>query len=1405
MNELIDFLSELIYGSGVTPNHRTWVLAHPAPANNTDWLVQHVDSLLPAMQAWMSARNLPPLIIWDGTVISPWAGASGVAALPLPTTLDGSFTGITTEAQLSQALHQRLVALGLGVSFGAATELASAEKALYGFRYWGFIVFGSLLRRKFRGEIVVPPAPIVDRDGTQLSAVPFLDVFDELHWRWHDFVGTHGFNPAIFPEPTAQATQNTPKLSSSAGQRAYAIGGGNNALIGSEFFRFHRDHVRIYNEWLRRIGLPNVKGYLMTDSTAGGSGWPLLPATAPSSWVQANLSPWVTSDDLVTNINALRTSNAALNAMGLAAGGVHGNGHNQNGDIAHPRHNNYITRFFSWHEWIDEQWYFRAPRFGYWDTVNKLRVRVFEPVLSTGAVWPGLPAISIVRDGSDTVAPVNSVTGVDFNTGAGTAKLNCRVNDSYNRDIRVSLRAEVFNDAVNSNVAVETVTIPDFVVGPGGGTAHPLDTAFTVDFAFAQAFRSDSPVFNAAMPVGFVNSRIRFTGTLSDNAGTDTFDATVETTEVLLVKEKQGPRIDLFFNLNTFGEDQVNTAMTPSGALFNNALIVTVQDRTTDDAPITWPAEVDDAVKGLIKGYVPASGLFDGATNAPNVTAGMAGITVELASGPVKEDPSLPDNLPQRYTYFYNVRFQNGFTGFTGIPLGGTQDVSVTVDTRDRSNNAATQPGSITLLRAANPYMIDGDPAWLSIDTRVFRVFEGDMKFNATLPTTGANPANVFIQDVVNHLRAGTAGGDTFDNLPPAEDAAALVFFPSVTDHNTSTTRRVYNFALAKVRLQGNAGALNVRAFFRLFRYTATNLIFNNSTSYRTFDQGAGNKVPMMGFDAASSGGNTISIPFFAAPRVDYSVGMQTQPDPLNASDFPAGHPEEQVLYFGAYLDINQNATNSRLPLNFVSALAEQNGFSAGDVTSITNIFYDSHVCMVVEVNYDGDVTPNGADPFSSDNLAQRNLVILKSDNPGGPITHQVQHSFEIFTGERTRKRDVRVLLAAAPVVEEFPRFITSAKFDELLRSEAVMDAVLKHGHHGHMEPPGEHHIAAVLPRIQQENPLVFDAADWSSRNDLFDELMIVWNDLPEDSTATVYFPNFNCENIVNLRNLRHAPANVRILDSNRLQLAVGGITYLPVPAGQNARIPGIIAIDLPERVRNGQRWTVDVVQLRGEDGRSTGAFQVVVEVTKAELMAADELATLKLMFDRLSLLPKTHSWRPILEERVRYLRDRSKALADAAGQPWTDPTVWHDPDTNGTHPLAGSKVRVVLERIRINGDDDPKFVFNTAVFSPNNGGQLQEHRFPKSGALKISELEDGVEVVLDAIIFEGYVEDDLRVQIAGTEKEIFHSDEMLGKYTRLFRGSPSKWFGSYGPHDETPIEPEDQISWEIWYRIERP
>src|SRR5919108_1475352 len=60
---------------------------------------------------------------------------------------------------------------------------------------------------------------------------------------------------------------------------------------------------------------------------------------------------------------------------------------------------------------------------------------------------------------------------------------------------------------------------------------------------------------------------------------------------------------------------------------------------------------------------------------------------------------------------------------------------------------------------------------------------------------------------------------------------------------------------------------------------------------------------------------------------------------------------------------------------------------------------------MITEVFYPPDPTVAGATPGTSDNLSQRNLLILRTANPGSEITRTVQRSFDI---DLTRRRQSR-------------------------------------------------------------------------------------------------------------------------------------------------------------------------------------------------------------------------------------------------------------------------------------------------------------------------------------------------------------------------------------------------------------
>lgn len=1427
MNTFIEFVTRLIYGTGgeaeITPNHSTWVATHwaggadPFPVSGTEWLTHHLDRMLPAYENWRATHYLPPIVAWKGTQPAAWDSTQDIA---LPPSLEDSLTGITSLDQLGVALRDHylnvaLTAIELG-SHHSFTQIRQEglEKAPFSYRFWGFIKWASLLRDRFNGEVIIYPTVIYDRDGTILSPIPFTAVFNELHWSWHTGAPT--------------ATGPTPGFDTSVGQRSRAGGVGMSG--GEEFIRFHSDHVELFSRWLARTNQPPVRGINMYN---GNTGWPTPGAGNPSTWVEADDDPWINTEMGDTDNNLRGFTDLDTLGSTNTSSGVHGAGHTNNPDIAELQHNNYVPRFFAWHGWIDNQWRWREPRFAVYDS-DGLRDRTFEPVLADGSDWPGLHALTIVRDPavpSDTVSPAGAVTGLNLTSGVGTLRMRFLANDSYDRPLRLSLRADVFDDATDPITPVETVTLPDRML-----SAAELRVPFEEDFTFAGAFQSDDPG-RSNPAVGFVNSRIRVTGTLEVADGTDPNFVHTDFTDIHLVQEKQAPDIDLYFDLSSFGQDQVNAALTEAGggeARFTGALIVVVQDRTSAPHTPTWPAAVADEVKGLLTGRVPAAGLFDDAAHAPEVeilelttNTVIAGLSAEPpTTGPILEDSTLADNLPQRFTYRYDIVFQATNDAFTGLATGAERFARVRVRTADRAGNMTTVEGQIKLFNEANPFMRDGDPSWLSIDTRVFRLFEGEPKFGTTL---NAGQPNAFIQQVIQNLNMGTAGSDTFDGLPENQAASALEYSPSISNPSLGTSQNVHNFALAKVRLQGAAGAAEVRAFFRLFRYTSSNLVFDPDTGYRTHDDGAGRKVPKLGFETPT-GGDVISIPFFAEDRVPYSQPMTDQTDTPNVQSFPSGPTAERVLYFGVYLDINQD--DARLPGSFIAAHPD-GGFNISEVTPLRSLMMDAHQCMVVEIHFDGDPTNTGDTPANSDNLAQRNLMILTTDNPGALLTHTVQHSFDVDLGKRLRRKrpqrghthgfDEDTDLAIAPTVpsaigqteklanglQSQLQFISAEQVTRLAWAKAASLAVVKAKNMEDMMNPVRF-LDEAREIVEQRYPFRFDTSRWQNTTELIDELLFLWNDLPREARVEVYLPRINCEQIINLRHLRHAPGDVRFVNSHTLELTPDGVTYLPLPPTPGDHIAGIITVELPEGIRKGQQWQVDVVQLRGGERRTTGGFQLDIQVSRAEAIADAERRLLEVMHERLGRLAKTNRWYPVLRRRVETIRARAQALAEAAGLVWEDPTVWVDPDDpKNPRPLAGEKVRVVLEKIQILEDRDPwikgpgEIRFKARVRTESNGGIEQSVRLPEAGVFKISDKPGRNVLELNKVLFTGYATDDLRIEVVAVELDTFDPDDTIGKYTRIFSGDPATWLNHYGPGDEA-IDPEDAGAWRLWYHIER-
>ena len=398
------------------------------------------------------------------------------------------------------------------------------------------------------------------------------------------------------------------------------------------------------------------------------------------------------------------------------------------------------------------------------------------------------------------------------------------------------------------------------------------------------------------------------------------------------------------------------------------------------------PAMVDPAVLVIVEGYtanelgLTAANLAS-PPNAPTFAPPLPGVHVVQRGTVLPEDPSMPPNVPQRFTFPFALRFDNdSMFGF-----GGDFEDHVLIAAITAALETVSNSGVLRLLKSPNPYILDGDPGrgldwWTSIDMRVFQVSQNGRRFAVTMGS-GAGAATTFIQSVLTNLNnpAHPTLGAEFDNIDPEEASEELALAP--TDAGGTP---VFNFALAKVRLRDlNQDAANVRAFFRMWPAQQTNAAHDPQTLYRTFTAGA-RHVPLLG----RQGDEIATIPFFAAPRVNSAaVSMTTQTDAPNVRTI--AHDTlglETVAYFGCWLDINQ-PNDLRFPARLLGTtpgnLPDGPFVGAGPLLSIQQHIRSLHQCLIAEINLDGQTIPGSADPSTSDKLAQRNLAILGVPNPG--------------------------------------------------------------------------------------------------------------------------------------------------------------------------------------------------------------------------------------------------------------------------------------------------------------------------------------------------------------------------------------------------------------------------------------
>jgi hypothetical protein len=190
------------------------------------------------------------------------------------------------------------------------------------------------------------------------------------------------------------------------------------------------------------------------------------------------------------------------------------------------------------------------------------------------------------------------------------------------------------------------------------------------------------------------------------------------------------------------------------------------------------------------------------------------------------------------------------------------------------------------------------------------------------------------------------------------------------------------------------------------------------------------------------------------------------------------------------------------------------------------------------------------------------------------------------------------------------------------------------------------------------------------------DEMMIDWGNLPAGSTATLYLPGVDTKKIIERSHKLYGYTKLTETEEYTLQFPARGISYLPIPKHEGKRLFALLSVELPLGIVKGQSFQVIVRQLTGkvriEDGyhhykkgwRTTlGTFQITINVQKKEEMLKPEEGLLSIFRLIKKGASKKGAWYPLLKKYTEHIAYRVNALGGKAAsiKPYV-PVIFHGP-----------------------------------------------------------------------------------------------------------------------------------------------
>lgn len=601
-----------------------------------------------------------------------------------------------------------------------------------------------------------------------------------------------------------------------------------------------------------------------------------------------------------------------------------------------------------------------------------------------------------------------------------------------------------------------------------------------------------------------------------------------------------------------------------------------------------------------------------------------AGITVApSATAAVDFENTMLPNAPQRIRVPYDITFASSTTsaGNTVFPAAGGSplelDLHAWLEAGGQNVPASDSYAAFEFVAGADPYFTNVDPtqgnvSYLSQDLRVFSSTAGAMTVpvngGPTFSTDSVPGAYAYIKALLMYLNGSsqyTSGSvDPFSTVLPAQ---ATAFSADSSVIPKANGKNNYNFAVARVRLKGTSGmsteAQNVKVFFRLFVAQSPDTDYQPTTTYLSTPDNA----HLPGSPKVGAGDTT--IPFFATGNLttntDYSTGG------VNNQNIEIASGDTAWYFFGCFIDVYD-------PSYTISGQQVQH-YLAG-----------THHCLVAQLACDSApipttfaVTPS---PANSDKLAQRNLQITASDNPGGAAAHRIPQTFDIRPSRPVVNSGNRLTELPDELMIDWGNVpvgsIAYIYWPQVQATDVINLADQIYSYHA-LEVADANTIQCQVTRSVTYVPI----PPGTGQN--YASLLTI--DLPTTVRAGQEF------NVV-VRRVVTTYVDVATPPPPPPQLAK--FHFGPPPAAPARRTPATAKATPRADVAKRKIWRY-----------IAGAFQVKIPVATAETLLVPEENTLAILKWRLQSMAPTNRWYPVLARYIQYVAGRVDGLGGNATQ----------------------------------------------------------------------------------------------------------------------------------------------------------